>query len=203
MLSKYKYYILTVVALIAALAVYLSRYSGTSWPPASSRSDLESPKRSDLLPAGGNPLVQTGVYRNAKFAFELSIPDGFKVTETNPDEFTTLVLVEASGKTLGVDGLQTPSVEERAGFQIFIMPFDEPGPITKERILIDMPDAIIDDPKMVQINGIEAFLFFGEDEDLGRTREVWFANDGYLYQVSSWASFDEELSKIMRTFKFK
>jgi len=137
------------------------------------------------------PLVQNGIYQNKKYGFSIAIPEGFKVTENNPDEDTFVVLVE------------TDKPEEKRSFQIFVMPFDEPGPVNKERILIDLPDAVVDDPREITLAGVPALVFWGSDESLGKTREVWFIHSGSMFQISSYASFDEELSKIMATFKFQ
>lgn len=197
--SKKKYFILAGgTALIIAFSVYLAAKPPSGAAPGKT-SDVFG--TSDVKEGtASNPLVQNGVYKNEKFSFSVAIPDDLKVTETNPDEFTTMVLAEAADARLDSSARQA---SQQRSFQIFIMPFDEPGPITKERILIDLPEATVDNPQPVSINGIDALLFFGKDEDLGKTREVWFAHEGYLYQVSSYASFDEELSKIMTSFKFQ
>lgn len=185
-----KKYMYMAAAGTAILVLAVSAFFWKNWDETLPNVNLRTSDVPGTSDVQARPIVQNGVYQNKKFGFSVAIPERFKVTENNPDEFTTLVLAE------------TANPAEKRSFQIFIMPFDEPGPINKERILIDMPNAVIDNPQSISINGIDAFLFFGKDEDLGRTREVWFVNNGYLYQVSSWASFDEELSKIMATFKF-
>lgn len=95
-------------------------------------------------------------------------------------------------------------------FQIFIMPYDEPGPITPERILIDQPEMVIKNPQTIEIAGEETLVFFSTDPDLGDVREVWFVHpsttlgaSGHLYQASTYAKYDELLSKVMATFRFK
>jgi len=94
---------------------------------------------------------------------------------------------------------------ERAGFQIFIASFDEAGPITKERILRDLPDMVIDQPQHVIIgqDKITALIFFSHEPSLGRTREVWFIYGGHLYQMSTFAGLDGFIGRILETWKFQ
>ncbi len=104
-------------------------------------------------------------------------------------------------------------IEKKEGsgqsFQIVISPFDEPGPLTLERIRQDLPDMAVEEPQKASIGGAEALVFFTSDASLGKTREVWFVwpedpglYGNYLYRVTSRSEFDAELSKIMATFKF-
>ncbi len=95
--------------------------------------------------------------------------------------------------------------DESKVFQIFVSPFDEPGPITKERILQDLPDMAIDEPLDVIIgqNNIQALIFWSNELSLGKTREVWFINSGYLYQITTRAELDGWVGKILETLRFQ
>ena len=134
------------------------------------------------------------LYTNSSYGFSFRHPDGFETTEFE-DENGEVILFEK---------------DEKASFQIFITPFDEPGPLTFERVRKDLPNLTIEEPQTVKIANADALVFFSEDPSLGRLRESWFVwppepwpNGNYLYQVTSAAEFDSELSKIMATWKFE
>ena len=91
------------------------------------------------------------------------------------------------------------------GFQIFILPFDEAGPMTVERIGRDLPEIIIAEPQNAVIgkDDIRALIFFGQEPGISRTREAWFVYNGYLYQVSAPAELDEFLAKVIESWRFQ
>ena len=140
-------------------------------------------------------LELTERYEDEELGFFVDYPEGFMVNNTEEENVKVLVFSKANSEE---------------SFQIFIMPYDEPGPITPERILIDQPEMVIKDPQTVQIAGEEALVFFSTDPDIGDVREVWFVHpsttlgaSGRLYQASTYAKYDELLAKVMKTFKFK
>ncbi len=134
-----------------------------------------------------NPEL-TERYEDEELGFFVDYPEGFVVNTT----------VEESVKVLVFN-----KKDSQESFQIFIMPYDEPGPITPERILIDQPEMVIKDPQTVRIADGEALVFFGTDPDIGDVREVWFVHQGRLYQASTYSKYDELLAKVMKTFRFK
>lgn len=88
--------------------------------------------------------------------------------------------------------------------QIVIRAFDESGPLTVERIQRDASEMAIDEPQNVLIGSarIPALLFWSNDgASVGKTRELWFIQDGYLYQVTASREMDETLAKIMETWR--
>jgi len=99
--------------------------------------------------------------------------------------------------------LQGPDPNQE--IQIVARAFDEPGPLTVERIQRDVPEMVIDEPQNVLIGSaqIPALLFWSTDNSAGRTREVWFVQGGYLYQVTTKAENDELLAGIMETWTFE
>ena len=141
-------------------------------------------------------------YQDDDLDFFVDYPEGFVVNVTVEENIKVLVFSKV--------GLNPPVGEAEESFQIFIMPYDEPGPITPERILIDQPNIIIKTPQTVQIAGEKALVFFSTDPDIGDVREVWFVHPstalgagGHLFQASTYAKYDELLAKVMRTFRFR
>lgn len=145
-------------------------------------------------------------YQNSVYKFSLKYPEKFGVAEFSEGGGAHTVLFQEQGGG--------------GGFQIFISEFDESGPITSGRIKKDIPDMVIENPQSVILGGrtsaggstsqkLETLIFFSPDSSLSKTREVWFIwpespqpNGNYLYQITSRAEFDAELSKIMATFRF-
>jgi len=141
-----------------------------------------------------NPEL-TERYEDEELGFLVDYPEGFTVNNTGEDNVKVLVFSKNDSNP--------PVGEAGESFQIFIMPYDEPGPITPERIFIDQPEMVIKDPQTVQIAGEEALVFFSKDPDIGDVREVWFVHGDHLYQASTYAKYDELLAKVMATFRFK
>jgi hypothetical protein len=79
------------------------------------------------------------------------------------------------------------------GFQIFIMPDDEPGPLTAERIRHDLPAMPMDEvTEFILQDDTPAVRFVSRDLELGDVGETWFRRDGHIYQLSVTAP-DREL----------
>ncbi len=90
----------------------------------------------------------------------------------------------------------------KQGFEITISDYDESGPITAERIKKDIPDLVVKNHENIKIaGGVEAFSFFGHDDGLGETFEVWFSAQGKLYQVVTWAEYKKELLNILQSIE--
>lgn len=128
-------------------------------------------------------------YVNEKYGFSLEYPKAYTI-EIFPEK--------DSAETIVFQGA------EQQGFQIFITPFEE-AQLTKERILRDIPGAILEGAQEAFIGtaagqNIKALLFWSEDPLIGRTREAWFVHIGYLYEITAYESMDELLAGIMSTW---
>ena len=117
-----------------------------------------------------------------------------------PNDFTVIEFSEAEN----TDTILVRKKDSKESFQIFINPFDEPGPLTKERVLEDLPDLIIKNPEQrVLKNGAVALIFFSEEPSIGTTREIWFIYNNYLYQVSTYKELDSLVASILSTWRFQ
>lgn len=131
------------------------------------------------------------LYTHPNPAFSLEYPKGFEATAYDEgDEAWTIVF----------------QGEEGEGFQIFVSLY-EGEEVTVEKVLEDLPGTIVEEPLVVVINpevenSTRALIFWSEDTTIGRTREVWFLHEGRMYEVTARASFDEELVKIMSSWRF-
>ena len=98
--------------------------------------------------------------------------------------------------------------EESIKFQIFITPFGEEETLSEERIKKDIPSAVIEHAQPVILNPdaerdgeVQALLFSSQDEIIGKTIEVWFTKNGYLYEVTAPAHMDDVLPKILSSWR--
>lgn len=189
------------IGLAAAAAVGFLIFRGTNPPrEAASVVETEWEKRD-------KGETDRTIYENQAFGFSLEHPKEFKVSEFNDEKGLVILFEEAGGSR---------------GFQIFVSEFDEPGPITVEKVRKDLPNLIMEEPQEVGLpagsppagsstsQSVRSLIFFSRDESLGRTREAWFIwpedpklSGNYLFQVTARAELDEELSKIMATLRFK
>ena len=92
--------------------------------------------------------------------------------------------------------------DERIGFQIFISLFQDEQ-ISTSYIQEFLPSAVIEDPQEIIIGeDIRGVIFWSSDARIGRTREVWFPYNGYLYQVTTYEYLDSWLAEIMSSWRF-
>jgi hypothetical protein len=95
-------------------------------------------------------------------------------------DFTVQEIQEARGELVLV---QNPAVG--MGFQIFIAPDDEPGPLTAARITDSLPDMVMDEVVEFELaDGTPAVRFVSHDPQLGDVGETWFRRDGHVFQLS-------------------
>ena len=118
--------------------------------------------------------------------FSLEYPEGFNVIKNQEDQFISVIAEKSATE----------------GFQVFIMPFDEEGPLTPERVLLDL-DITLEKPEYVSLGGVEALGFYSKGESLWDTYEVWVAHNGKLYQITTYKNFRAKLLEILSTWRFQ
>ena len=135
------------------------------------------------------PIVYTSLkqaYSGTTFSFKY--PDGFKVSSIPVDTSQEVITIENS---------------KGSGFQISVMPFDESGPITTERIKKDLPDAQINDPKNAELDGIKTIVFYGYDEAIGETFETWPIYKGKMYQIMGSKTAEKLIIETLETWRWQ
>jgi hypothetical protein len=139
------------------------------------------------------PLGKT--YANDAYGFSFSYPDGYAVQDAATDDATgarTILVQDAKG----------------SGVQILISPFDDADQtIDEARIRADIPDLAVREPQPVQVGAdgsASTGLAFKSDNAAfnGDSREVWFAFRGNLYQISTYAGYDDFLKALLSTWHF-
>lgn len=126
-------------------------------------------------------------YENREYKFGLLYPKELSVREYKERDGAVSVVFEnpADGK----------------GFQIYAVPYAE-DQITEERFRMDVSSGVMQEPVNITIAGVPATMFYSKHSIMGNTREVWFINGGFLYEVVTYKALDEWLSNIMQTWQF-
>ena len=178
---------LVVVMLFLVLIVFLS----TNDVLKRGGHELAASLSRDVEIAPTAALVENHVeYKNDRFGFSLQYPQEFTV-EIFADykDTETIVIQREDGK--------------RAGFQIFVSWYGEE--LRKERILNDLgilPH--LENLREITIGDrLPAFAFNSRDASIGKTKEVWFSHNSYLYQITTYAHFSDELDQILTTWRFE
>ena len=157
------------------------------------------------FPKGPSENVQTKknsitTFTHLSLGFSFNYPSDFKIG----------TFAEGEGQVVLGQNQKTketcPSEALCAGgwFQFFTTEFDEEGPLTSERIKKDLPDMVIENPQEILIGkekNIPALLFSSENQT-GKTREVWFVYNEYMFQVSTAVGGDNLIGPIMDSFTY-
>lgn len=131
-------------------------------------------------------------FRHPRLGFTLELPDGFSAGMLEEEESGM------AGETTLVRGAEGEEL------QIYATAFDEEGPLTPERIHKDLPDVKITSPQQVVLKGgMQALVFLSENEALGKTQEVWFSRDGFLYQMTTRAPLAKTVAQIIGSMRFE
>ena len=142
--------------------------------------------------------VEYQKFTHPDLAFSIEYLKGFSVEAYKEASGGETIIFQDEGDT------DDTLLQDRSGFQIFITPFEnEEGVLTRERILEDLPTAVIEDPQEIIIgDNIQALLFWSEDPFIGRTREVWFSYGENLYEITTYAHLGLWLAQILSTWDF-
>ncbi len=154
-------------------------------PPAVEPNEAQQEAAASSAPE----LASWNVYENFEYGFLFRHPASMRITEF-AESGGDMVVLESSGSE---------------SMQIFIVPWDEGGEMmTPARIRRDLPDLVIRNPQVIELEGGgRALIFEGAKDGVGATREVWIIAGGFLYQIAAPIAFDRELSWVMATWRFE
>ncbi len=129
----------------------------------------------------------TREYRNTHYGFALVYPKNLKLKEFD----------EGSG----VRTITFEDPDTAYGFQIFIKPYGQQQ-VNSQVFKTDESSGVKDEPKPIVIAGAQGTEFFGHNDQMDDTREIWFIHGGYLFEVYTYKPLDIWLEAIMKTWKF-
>lgn len=141
-----------------------------------------------INPANFVPIPALGqkIYRSLIFKFWLIYPDNLSVREFSKGDTTTIVFED---------------LKKGEYFQIFVVPYNK-SEISEERLTMDLPSGVIKDEIGIFINGVKGISFTSQDVKIGETREIWFINKGFLYEITAPLALDSWLSLILQNWYF-
>lgn len=175
-IPKYIY----IIILAGALFVYGYFFRGNEAEKANTNPDTEVPSESV-----NNQTDMPEVFFGSDFSF--NYPSSYEFTEQDDQSGGEVAFFQS---------------DSGSAFQVFIMPFDEEGPMTPERIKKDIPGTKVESPVEIDLGGIKALAFYGRSESVENTFEVWFVNNGKLYQVTGFKESEEFLRNIIKTWEW-
>lgn len=148
-----------------------------------------SPSPADTIAAPASTFTHT--YTNKKYSLSFGYPDGYSVRST-PN-------ADGGGDTILIQNDTT-----KKGVQILITPYDDADAnITEKKIETDIPDMKVSDPQPVPVGRNQGLAFISDNGAFdGNSREVWFVFKGNLYQISTYASYDDFVKTLFSTWKF-
>lgn len=153
--------------------------------------DLFSPREGEARnlsdAAMGTTTEGWQTYRSDTYHFSLRHPSDLSVMQYDAGE--------------GAASLVFENEDLSHGFQIFVTPYGEKV-ITRARFLMDQPSGALSEPVSATVDGAGGMLFYGKNDDIGDTIEVWFVRDGYLYEVYTYKVLEPYLKDIIRTWTF-
>lgn len=184
------YVSITIAVFVLIGSIFLWKSGFSLLPRATDQTKIKSsngvPDAPRLKPAR-MPLPGYQEYRNEFYKFQVFYPDILSVKEFKE---------KGSAITLTFE-----NADRSQGFQVFITPFGG-NTITETRIKTDNPSGVVEQMAEATIDGQKGITFFGKNEVMGETREVWFIARGFLYEVNTYKSLDSWLRNIMQSWQF-
>lgn len=175
--------------IVAAAFFFSSRSDDTDAQPSDAGSAL-SEDAQDIAPTVPETRAVTEGWRdyeNTDFRFGLLYPQELSVHEYRERDGALSVVFE------------NPSTSE--GFQIYVTPYAQ-SQITKERFQLDVSSGVMKEPTDIMVSSVRGTMFWSTNSIMGETREVWFINNGFLYEVVTYKDLDAWLGTIMQSWKF-
>ena len=143
-----------------------------------------------MLGTFSSQAAPTKVYTNTVYGFSLRMPAAFTATEgaaIDPNASTTILLQNSAGD----------------GVQINISPWDEPASaLTPARITKDT-GLTVTDPQPISLSGATGLTFESDNPAFnGAAGEAWFIAGGNIYQMSTYATDDALLKRLLASWAF-
>lgn len=145
------------------------------------------PLDTPVPPPGRIPPDGLSRYRNEKFRFSLFYPSDLKVQEVPEIGGATTIVFQDSSSL--------------AGFQIFVVPYKNPGIVTR-RIAKDVPGGNALERATSTVAGVCATSFTTSDPVASSTTEVWIPKDGYLFEVTTYTGQEDLLNSVIDSWRF-
>ncbi len=178
--------ILSIVAVIGVL-IRTNRSQITSDPFLEQATNTPQPEKTESARIPRDIPKGSKEYANEQYGFSLVYPESLQVHEEQDGGGTVTVVFQND--------------EPVEGFQIFITPYSG-AQVSEERFRIDIPSGVRTNLENITIDGALGAAFYSMDQNLGETREVWFVQGRYLYEVTTLRSLEASLHEVMKSWMF-
>lgn len=177
--------LIAVLLLAAGTTTYFAyRPDGMAEKPSPTlASTTSSVPKAPPLAAPRTPPLGYKEFRNEFYRFQILYPQDLSVTLTKE---------KGSAATITFDG---PG--DQNDFEMFVVPYGRPQ-ITEERFKLDQPSGVMNEPRDIEIGGVAARFFYGQNAAMGDTAEIWFINKGFLYEVVTYKNNGHWLLREMQ-----
>jgi hypothetical protein len=183
--------LIIVIMVIVIAASFLMRYSvgepsfRQSLDGQANNSQTNNSTSGNSLPAG-----QTSSLTHRSPDFSLSYPDNLGTSSIKESDGSETIVFNDSN-------------QRHVGFQIYISSYKDTAPINREFVATAFPLLKIENPvEIIFGDNVHGLVFTSNDLSIGKTRELWFAHNGYLYQVTTYAALDSWLAEIFKSWIF-
>lgn len=127
-------------------------------------------------------------YTHPEFGFSFKYSSNLSIGREQESDTSEILLIQ--------------SKEKGAIGQIYISSFPESAVLSAELLQKEFPGKKFLNGKKVLIGDMEAFSFESEADGTGKTWEVVYANNGYIYQAMSTINNRNEFESILTTWEF-
>jgi len=143
---------------------------------------------------------QSGIVQNEEGSGVVYVSSDSSYMLTTPSDFTSSALSQDDGSETA---LFVGSTATR-NFQIYTSDYASDEIITPQVIQQNIPELLIEKPETIAVDGAQGVAFIsGPKDGTLRTREIWFAHDGKLYQITTFKEFDDQMVDILSTWKWQ
>lgn len=171
--------ILAVVGLVAYRS-YLSNRSNTSYEPNQSNGTNQANKSN-----GTNAPTDLLSYTHPELGFGFNYPGNYEISDLADDQGET-ILLQNNGK----------------GAQVYISDFAGQD-FNSALVRSELGEKLNNLKDIVMPGGFNAVSFSGQDKALGEVWDVWFVQNGKLYQITSQPGHEKLLKSLVESFKFE
>jgi hypothetical protein len=74
--------------------------------------------------------------------------------------------------------------------------------VTDAQFHADEPSGVTQQQRDVMVDGVRGTMFFGSNDIVGDTREIWFIHNGLIYEVTAYKDLDSWLGDVMQSWTF-
>lgn len=156
--------------------------------------DVTIPAASSTIVAPSVPIVQKVETRpgwktfiSTRYNFTIQFPEAMQNADYQEDT--------------GIDTVVFQDNAVPEGFQIYIQPYAGEK-ITDAQFKRDMPTGVRRDIRSATVGGVPAVVFYGNEQMLGDTYEVWFIHNGFLYEITTPKPLESRLNDILASLRF-